>query len=303
MKTLNIQRTRKLSGHHGSVYALEVLPEGLVTAGSDKVIALWDHLNGSDGTQLAKASHVVYSLFYDAATETLLAGQSAGGIHVIDLKEKKESRLLQYHEAPVFSMAVSLKHKMFFSGDGSGLIHVSQAGSFTPLTRFKAGEGKIRSILIDDASNRLIAGTAEGMIHVISLPELTPVISFAAHQADFGVNALCLTQGGLLLSGSRDAHLNVFDAANGFRQLQSIPAHNYAIYSIAMHPNGRVFATASRDKTVKLWDAETMEVIARIDKEQYDGHTASVNILAWDQEGKLVTTGDDRMVMVWEVGG
>jgi WD40 repeat protein len=302
MNSIKITRKARLTGHKGSVYALALLPQGIVSAGSDKMVALWEPGQEEEGTLLAHAGHVVYSLFHDAESSRLFAGQSAGGIHVIDLNQKKEVRLLQYHESAVFSMAVSPRHGLFFSGDAHGTVHVSRANDLSPLARFHAGKGKVRAMLVDEERDRLIIGTGEGTIHAVSLPDLNPIHAFAAHQEGFSVNALCMLNGsGLMLSGSRDAHLNSYDSKNQFALLQSIPAHNYAIYAIALHPNGKIFATASRDKTVKIWDAETLEVLARIDKEQYEGHTASVNVLAWDNDGRLITAGDDRMVMVWEV--
>lgn len=289
-----------LSGHQGAIYALLTTEQGLISAGSDRNLALWEPGKSEEGIRLAVASHVVYSLFQDPLQHRLFAGQSAGGIHVIDLNQKKEIRLLQYHESAVFSMALSVKHQLFFSGDAHGHVHVSRADDLAPLAKFQAGHGKIRSIVVDDVHDRLLIGTGSGAIHVIQIPGFQPITSFMAHQEGFSVNTLCLVNG-QLLSGSRDAHLNVFDVPNNFAPLQSIPAHNYAIYQMALHPGGQLLATASRDKTVKIWDAGSMEILARIDKENYQGHTASVNTLAWNAEGRLVTAGDDRSVMVWEV--
>jgi len=304
MKDVKIKRLAHLTGHSGAVYTLTALHNQakVISAGSDRMVALWDTGGNETGTQLVAAHNVVYSLFHEKENNLLLAGQSAGGIHVIDLNESREIRLLQYHTAPVFVIEVSYKHNLMFSGDGSGTIHVSQLSDFTPLTKFNIGTGKVRAIVVDDQNNRLLAGSSDGSVYVINLPDFKLLHNFEAHQKGFSVNTLCLLPGtDYLLSGSRDAHLNVYDIKNNFRLMQSIPAHNYAIYTIAVHPEGNYFATASRDKTVKIWSADTMEVLERIDKDKYNGHTASVNKLVWHEDGKLITASDDRSVMIWQV--
>ena len=140
----------------------------------------------------------------------------------------------------------------------------------------------------------------DGSMAVLSLPDCRIVNRFQAHQKDFSVNTVVYSPDEkFLLSGSRDAHLNIFSSDN-YSLVKSIPAHNYAIYDIAFHFSQKIFATASRDKTIKLWDAETFEVIERLDKEQYNGHTHSVNRLLW-MENNLISSGDDRSIIVWSL--
>ncbi|MBL0072014.1 MAG: hypothetical protein IPP34_09475 [Bacteroidetes bacterium] len=80
---------------------------------------------------------------------------------------------------------------------------------------------------------------------------------------------------------------------------QKIPAHNYAIYSIVFHPTQNIFATGSRDKTIKIWDAASFEIIKRIDKISDEGHVNSVNKLFFLPDGLLLSASDDRAVMAW----
>jgi len=61
--------------------------------------------------------------------------------------------------------------------------------------------------------------------------------------------------GKFLLTGGRDAHLNIWQT-DSYELIKSIPAHNWAIYDIVFNPDTTLFATASRDKTIKIWDAK-----------------------------------------------
>ena len=57
----------------------------------------------------------------------------------------------------------------------------------------------------------------------------------------------------LLLSGGRDAHLKAWRLDDDFTNTYSQPAHWFTVNAIAFHPEAKWLATASRDKTIKIF--------------------------------------------------
>lgn len=295
-------RAAVLSGHTGSVYALASDGQKrCFTGGGDRLIAEWDLEKPEEGLVLAKANDIVYSIL-PLNNQHMLVGQASGGIHVINLETRQEERLLQYHKSGIFNLGYSPARGLIVSLSGDGELGIMDAHDFTLTRMLTLGGGKLRDFSWNQDQSLMAIGSSDGRVRIFSFPDLKETAAWQAHQDGFSTNAVCFSPDGRwLLTGSRDAHLNVYDILDGFKMLHHIPAHNYAIYTITYSPDGKVFATASRDKTIKIWDAQTFEVIQRIDKDRSQGHVNSVNKVIWHPgNGQLISASDDRSVMVWK---
>jgi WD40 repeat protein len=282
----------RFTGHKGSIYAIAATgKETFVTAGSEGLLVQWDIREPAEGELLAKIPGVVYCLLF---FETfLLAGTTTGQIHVIDAENRKEIRILQYHQAPVFRIAWNENTRQFISLSGDGNVQVYDE-HLQPVKSLTASSGKLRSIAFH--GDEIAIGTAEGMIKTYS-SDFELKQQWQAHQIGFNVNALYYA-GSLLISGSRDAHLNVSDPLAG-KILESVPAHNYAVYTIAGADGlPGIIATASRDKTIKIWNTDNMQMIQRLDA-SVGGHANSVNDLVWLASNTIISAGDDRVAIAW----
>jgi WD40 repeat protein len=94
--------------------------------------------------------------------------------------------------------------------------------------------------------------------------------------------------------------LRVWDLENDFQLISEQPAHLFTVNHIVFSPNGQLFATASRDKTLKIWDAQTFQLLKVVDTMRHGGHINSVNRLLWLPDC-LVSCSDDKTVMLWRV--
>ena len=68
--------------------------------------------------------------------------------------------------------------------------------------------------------------------------------------------------------------------------------HAKMVSQVAWSPDGKFFATASGDKTVKIIDAQTKMVVFTLNQKN-GGHVIEANSLAWSPDGKFLATGSD----------
>lgn len=303
---ISVKKIGTLTGHSGAVYALSEGPSEkgansshIFSGSSDKFLALWNLETLQPEKFAAQFPSIVYAICFIPEKNILLVGTSAGSIHVLDLVKKTELKTLQHHTSSIFDLKYSEITNCFYSAGGDGNFAICSLETLSLIKIKKLCEEKVRSIASNYHNNELAIASGDCNIRIFDLTTLEEKKTFVAHT--LSANMVCYSpDGALILTGGRDAHLNIWDAKS-YTLIKSIPAHNYAIYDIVFSPDAKLFATASRDKTVKIWDAETFEMLVRINKENYDGHVNSVNKLIWTDK-YLISTGDDRAVMVWEVG-
>lgn len=326
---LFIKKISELIGHSGAVYALEqaINPESFYSGSSDTVAAKWNLSELSPEKFAVKFTSIVYSLCLLPEKNILLAGTSEGKIHFIDLANKKEIKVLLNHSQPVFD--IQYAGDLILSAGGDGILSIISAESLSTIKIIKLCNNKLRAI--DIYKNTALVACGDGIIRIIDLELMKMTNEFSAHK-DSVYSVKFSPDGKYLLSGGKDAYLKkwLMDDVLGLMEntkstpvlhqsstpperqfgraginpqpFSSIPAHNFSIYSIVFSPDNKLFATASRDKTIKIWDADTLELLIRINKENFDGHINSVNKLLWSNfNNYLISTGDDRKIMVWEV--
>ena len=85
--------------------------------------------------------------------------------------------------------------------------------------------------------------------------------------------------------------------STSFKLANTLTVHTGAVFSIAFSPNGQYFASGSGDKTIKLWDASSGELL-----HTFYGHAKEVAAVAFTPDSKtLVSGGRDHLIKVWDV--
>ena len=88
-------------------------------------------------------------------------------------------------------------------------------------------------------------------------------------------------------------------ADNSRELLFTLPGHNTTVTQIQFSPDGNILASASWDRTIKLWRIKDRSLITTL-----TGHQDGINSIAfaWGKKGYLLASGsDDKTIKLWSI--
>ena len=73
--------------------------------------------------------------------------------------------------------------------------------------------------------------------------------------------------------------------------------HVFPVWGVAAAPQGQYFASASADRTARVWVTERAQALRLL-----AGHHSDVSAVLWHPNGDLLASGsDDRTIRLWDV--
>ncbi len=82
------------------------------------------------------------------------------------------------------------------------------------------------------------------------------------------------------------------------RESNRLSGHEDVVKSVTFSPDGKTIATASNDKTIKLWSRDGKYI------RTFRGHRGAVNSVAFSPDGKTIASGSaDKTVKIWSLDG
>ena len=110
--------------------------------------------------------------------------------------------------------------------------------------------------------------------------------------------------GTLLASCSSDLTVKLWDPSDEYKNIRTLPGHDHSVSSVRFIPSGaagslssgNLLVSASRDKTLRIWDSTTGYCVKTI-----RGHVDWIRSVAPSFDGRwLLSAGNDQTARLWD---
>lgn len=271
----------------------------LATAGFDHTIKFWQAPTGTCNRTLAYNDSQVNCLKITPDKQFLAV---AGNPHVrlYDINSAHPNPVTSFdgHTGNVTSVGFQKDRKWMFTGSEDGTIKIwdIRAPGYQRDYRSKAG---INCLALHPNQGEIISGDEDGNIRVLDLTnnkcsyELVPDGKTAVRSITVASDASLV-----LAANNRGTCFAWRLGKENFEPLHKIDAHNTYCLKCVLSPNSKLLATASADKTVKVWNVDQNFTLAKT----LVGHTQWV----WDcsfsaDSAYLITASSDKIARLWDL--
>ncbi|KAI1295855.1 Notchless -like protein 1 [Halotydeus destructor] len=287
------------TGHKNWVLCISWAPNGkkLASACKNGLVLVWDPKTGKQaGPPLVGHKQWVNSLAWEplhqnVQSRLLASGSKDATIRIFDTALGKTVRVLSGHTQSVTSVRWG----------GTGLIYSASQDRTVKVWRAEDGvmcrslEGHAHWVNTLALSTDYVIRTGAfdpSMPHDDTTYDDSTLVAKAQKRYDEA-----RVDSERLVSGSDDFTLFLWNAESDKKPVCRMTGHQQLINDVKFSPDCRLIASASFDKSIKLWDGKTGKFITTL-----RGHVQACYQIAWSADSRLLVSGSaDSTLKTWDM--
>jgi WD40 repeat protein len=260
---------KKMTGHTGWIRSIAVSKDGkrALTGSQDHTMRLWDLDKGTEIKKFTDQKSWTWQVCFSPDEKHALTSTGAekpqGRLLLYDIDSGKKMR--EYTGFPLWTYAAD------YSPDGKYVLG-SEAG------RSEEDQGGKNSLRLFDADSGKF------------------LREFVGHTGY--VWRACFSPDGKKIAsvGANDQTFRIWDPESAKCLVTGKDAHDGNVVGLAWTPDSKYVLTSGRDRTCKLWDADTGKLA-----KTFTGFSDDIEAVAFSKDGKRFLAGDVKVVHVVDV--
>ena len=304
------QELNRLEGHTQRVNAISVSDDGelLATASDDGTVKIW-HNSGSIIKTLPKSATKVNLALNINGTERQIVNPinaepnastqsdsslvAVGDDGIVQLRSPSGDRLITYaHAEPVNSLSISPDGKLVATATVDGINIWRRDGVLQQTLTGHTGEvTDVKFIPQQGDRYKLISTGVDKTVRIWQV--------FNRHTNNESIYSVAVNPTSDTFAGAGfDGKIRIWRSnSDGTQKLiRTLSGHEDTVSQVKYSPDGELIASASWDKTIKLWNRSTGKLIDTLK------HEEGVNAIAFSRDGQTLVSGsEDKTLKLWSL--
>jgi WD40 repeat protein len=286
-------------GHTGPVHALAFSPSEngiLASAGSDGKVSLWEVRSQKLIATLEKHEKAILAIAFSPDGALIATGGEDNLVKLWNVSARRLDQTLEGgHGEPVNSVKFSPDGKLLATASDDDTVKLWDIQTRKELTPpLKGHLAGVRSVAFSPDGLSVATASKDSTVKVWDLCARKELMTLEGHESN--VSSVIFLSDSKLATASSDLSVRLWNIKERQYRKTIFGAHQGAVREVAFSPDDKFLASGSDDNTVKIWDADTWQLVNKL-----EGHTGSVTSVYFSFDGKLLASASqDNTVRLWD---
>ena len=240
----------------------------------------------------------VRSIAMDASNEWFATGAADRTIKIWDLAkccagvDGGLKLTLTGHISAVRGLAISPRHPYLFSVGEDKLVKCWDLEYNKVIRHYHGHLSGVYCCALHPSLDLLVTGGRDSVARVWDMRTKHQIHCLGGHSGTIS-SLFTSSVDPQIVTGSQDSTIKTWDLAAG-KSITTLTQHKKAVRAVIMHPRELTFVSAAADN-IKKWQCRDGKFLKNM-----SGHNSVVNALAVNEDGVLVSGGDNGTIRFWD---